>query len=101
MKKKRTKAFTLTELLVVVLILGVLSSVAVPKMKQVLETRKTTEAEAMLIALRTEQELRCVAGKNYLTVPSKTTTLANASVSPNYSFSLESIGAKAKSLAKN
>ncbi|WP_458401665.1 prepilin-type N-terminal cleavage/methylation domain-containing protein, partial [Candidatus Avelusimicrobium sp.] len=45
MKNQKKKAFTLAELLVVVLIVGVLSTVAVPKMKSVIETRRTTEAE--------------------------------------------------------
>ena len=62
--KYMKKAFTLTELLMVVLVLGILAAVATPKMKQVLETRKTTEAEEMLSAVRTEQEMRCSLGKN-------------------------------------
>ena len=63
------KAFSLTELLVVVLVLGVLAAVGVPKMKQVLESRKTTEAEEVLSAVRSEQEMRCVMGKSYQVDP--------------------------------
>ena len=53
--KMRKKAFTLTELLVVVIVLGVLAAVAVPKFSRVLETRKTSEAEEIFSAVRTEQ----------------------------------------------
>ena len=54
LSKKR--AFTLPELLVVVIVLGTLATVAVPKFTRVLETRKTAEAENMLSAVRTDQE---------------------------------------------
>ncbi|MBQ8843668.1 MAG: prepilin-type N-terminal cleavage/methylation domain-containing protein [Elusimicrobiaceae bacterium] len=91
------KAFTLTELLMVVLVLGVLAAVATPKMKQVLETRKTTEAENMLSAVRMEQEKRCSLGKVYHTDPAKVSVLASASNSKNYSYSLSGTGAVAKS----
>ena len=42
MKLKKKKAFTLTELLIVVMVLGVLAAVAIPKFSKVLETQKTT-----------------------------------------------------------
>ena len=96
---KKKKAFTLTELLVVVIVLGVLAGVAAPKFKRVLETRKTTEAENMLAAVRTEQEKRCIMGKNYrgLGEESKLETLANAATSANYSYSLTNAGVSATS----
>ena len=59
------RAFTLTELLVVVAI-GVLAAIVLPKFSKVLETRKTTEAENIMQAVRTEQERRCTLDKNYL-----------------------------------
>ncbi len=62
----KRKAFTLTELLVVVVIIGVLSAVVLPKFNKMLETRKTTEAEEMLAAVRNEQEARCLLDKPYL-----------------------------------
>ena len=42
---RKKKAFTLTELLVVVIVIGVLSAVVLPKFSKVIETRKTTETE--------------------------------------------------------
>ena len=63
--RRNRSAFTLTELLVVVIVLGVLAAVALPKFSRVLETRRTTEAEHVLAAVRTEQEKRCVLGQNY------------------------------------
>ena len=62
---KRKKAFTLTELLVVVIVIGVLSAVVLPKFSKVVETRKTTEAEELMSAVRTEQEKRCALDKSY------------------------------------
>lgn len=75
---KKKKAFTLTELLVVVIIIGVLSAVVLPKFNKIIETRKTTEAEELMAAVRTEQEKRCALDKDYLAdissmLPSPTT----------------------------
>ena len=64
MRKKR-KAFTLTELLIVVVIVGILATVALPKLGKMLETRKMVEAEQMLTAVRNEQEARCTLSKSY------------------------------------
>jgi prepilin-type N-terminal cleavage/methylation domain-containing protein len=65
MKTKNSKAFTLVEILVVVVVLGILARLTVPKLVRVLETRRTAEAEEVLSAVRTEQEKRCVAGQLY------------------------------------
>ncbi len=96
MKKSTKKAFTLTELLVVVIVLGVLAAVAVPKFSRVLETRKTTEAEDMFAAVRTEQEHRCNFGKTYQTDKSKLQMLAGAA-SSNYTYNLTGQGMTANS----
>ncbi len=63
--KNKKKAFTLTELLIVVIVIGVLSAVVLPKFNKVVETRKTTEAEEVMAAIRTEQEQRCSLNKIY------------------------------------
>lgn len=61
----RKKAFTLTELLVVVVVVGILAAVSIPKFNQVLETRRTAEAEELIAAVRVEQEKRCTFDKPY------------------------------------
>ncbi|MBR4682186.1 MAG: prepilin-type N-terminal cleavage/methylation domain-containing protein, partial [Elusimicrobiaceae bacterium] len=66
-KINKKKAFTLTELLVVVVIIGILATVALPKFNKVLMTRRTTEAEEIMRAIRTEQERRCALDKPYVT----------------------------------
>ena len=60
---KNKRAFTLTELLIVVIVIGVLSAVTLPKFTRVIENRKVTEAEEMMSAVRTEQERRCAMDK--------------------------------------
>lgn len=90
------KAFTLTELLVVVIVLGVLASVAVPKFSRVLETRKTTEAEDIFAAVRTEQENRCLLGKTYQTDKSKVQMLSSVTGN-NYQYNLTEQGITASS----
>ncbi len=96
MNSSRQKAFTLTELLVVVIVLGTLAAVAVPKFSRVLESRKTTEAEEMFAAVRTEQEYRCSFGKNYQTDKSQLQMLAGKT-DGNYIYGLTGQGITATS----
>lgn len=105
--KNKKRAFTLTELLVVVIVLGTLAAVAVPKFSRVLETRRTGEAEEMLSAVRTEQEKRCTLGQNYTGDFSKMTTVAYAKSSDsqgktgNYTYTLTSTGVEASRSGKD
>ena len=99
MNQRKKKAFTLTELLVVVVIIGVLAAVVLPKFNKVIETRKTTEAEEIMAAVRTEQERRCALDKPYIGNINK---LVTAEVLPqksskNYTYSLEETGMLASS----
>ena len=89
----KKKAFTLTELLVVVVIIGVLSAVVLPKFSKILQTRKTTEAENVMAAVRNEQEARCMIGRNYVGQDeiSKLASLPKAT-SKNYTYSLDKQG---------
>lgn len=50
-----------------VIVIGVLSAVVLPKFSKAIETRKTTEAEELMAAVRTEQEKRCALDQKYLT----------------------------------
>lgn len=98
---KKRFGFTLTELLVVVIVLGVLAAVAAPKFTRVLETRKTTEAEDLLASVRAEQEHRCLVGRNYTKSWGQLPVSANATQSANYAFALNETGAVASSKSKN
>ena len=105
--KKRLQAFTLTELLVVVIVLGILAAVAVPKFSRVLETRRTAEAEEMLSAVRMEQEKRCTLGQGYTGDFSKMSTVAYANIgnsqakTGNYTYTLTATGVSAKRGGEN
>ncbi len=97
--KKRFKltGFTLTELLVVVIVIGVLSAAVLPKFNKVIETRKTTEAEELMASIRTEQEKRCALDKNYLTDLSNLTDIVKKNDTKNYSLALKEGGILASS----
>ena len=92
---RKKKAFTLTELLVVVIVIGVLSAVVLPKFSKVIETRKTTEAEEIMANVRTEQEKRCALDKNY-TTDAATVNLASLNTK-NFNYTLKNTGIEAKS----
>lgn len=105
--KQKKKAFTLTELLVVVLIAGVLAAVALPKFNRAIETRKTGEAEEVLSAIRNEQEKRCTLDRPYAGTFKQMGDLvassapdSNVSGGGNYTYVLENTGVSARS-AKN
>lgn len=96
----KIKGFTLAELLIVVIVLGVLAGVAVPKLSRMLETRKTAEAEQMLSAIRMEQEKRCLLGKNYTNKQTDLSVMASAINSSHYTYNLGAKGAYAENKDK-
>ncbi len=96
-KTQNKRAFTLTELLIVVIVIGVLSAVTLPKFNRVIENRKVTEAEEMMSAVRTEQERRCSLDKNYTTKFSNLQDIIASNTTKNYTYSLQKQGISAKS----
>ena len=94
---RRKRAFTLTELLIVVIVIGVLSAVTLPKFNRVIENRKVTEAEEMMSAVRTEQERRCTLDQNYTTNFSALSDVIASANTKNYTYSLQSQGISATS----
>ncbi len=96
-KTKNKRAFTLTELLIVVIVIGVLSAVTLPKFNRVIENRKVTEAEEMMSAVRTEQERRCTLDQNYTTNFSALSDVIASANTKNYTYSLQAQGISAKS----
>ena len=93
----KKKAFTLTELLVVVIVIGVLSAAVLPKFSKVIETRKTTEAEELMSSIRTEQEKRCALDKPYLTELSDMSEIVKKTDTKNYQLTLQGKGVIASS----
>lgn len=100
MNQRKKKAFTLTELLVVVVIIGVLAAVILPKFNKVMETRKTTEAEELMAAVRTEQEYRCAIDKPYIGDMEKLSEIIPNAQTKNFNYSLETTGMLASSKGK-
>ena len=100
MSFKKKKAFTLTELLVVVIVIGVLSAVVLPKFNKVIETRKTTEAEEMMAAVRTEQEKRCALDQKYQTDIVELEPIIPNPSSKNFSYNLTTTDMEAQSKGK-
>ena len=96
-KTQNKRAFTLTELLIVVIVIGVLSAVTLPKFNRVIENRKVTEAEEMMSAVRTEQERRCSLDQNYTTKFSNLQDIIASNTTKNYTYSLQKQGISAKS----
>jgi len=89
MKNKKKRAFTLTELLIVVIVIGVLSAVVLPKFSKVIETRKTTEAEEIMAAVRTEQEQRCSLNKLYTDDFAKLRNVVASNQTQNFTYNVE------------
>ena len=97
---QQKKAFTLTELLVVVVIVGVLAAIALPKFNKAVETRKATEAEEWMSAVRTEQEKRCTLDKNYVTDLTGLQDMLPLHNTENFTYNLTSTGMEASSQSK-
>jgi type IV pilus assembly protein PilA len=62
------KGFTLVELLVVIIIVGILSAIAVPMMRANVDKAKKSEAVAALGAIRTAERLYFTENNKYVTV---------------------------------
>ncbi len=65
------QGFTLTELLTVVLMIGILASMVLPKFTKMIDSFRVLEAERMALAIRGEQEQRCMLDKKYTQNPSR------------------------------
>ena len=103
MMKLNNKAFTLTELLMVVLMVGILSSMALPKFTKVVDSFRVLEADQIMRSVRGEQETRCTLGKKYTVFASKLGVLSSNKASgdkyttPNFTYTLNDSGIDAAS----
>jgi len=78
MKKQLSSGFTLIELLVVVLIIGILSSIALPQYTKAVEKARASEATMMLGNIRKALDALCLAD------PSFSGEVVHCSSSPDY-----------------
>ena len=85
---QNNKAFTLMELLVVVVLAGILATIVLPKFTNMLDSYRLIEAERMMEAVRNEQEQRCMLDKKYTTEAKKLSVLPdNTSENNTYTSS--------------
>lgn len=77
------KAFTLMELLVVVVLAGILATIVFPKFTNVIDSYRLIEAEHMMTAVRNEQEQRCMLDKKYTTEAGKISVIPEGASSAN------------------
>ena len=101
--KLNNQAFTLTELLMVVLMIGILSSMLLPKYTKMMDSFRVMEAEQMMRSVRTEQEKRCTLGRQYTTEAGKLSVWSSKRAdkekytTSNYEYILTSKGIQATS----
>lgn len=74
--KRKQAGVTLMELLVVIVVVGILASIAIPSYRRYLHRAQRTDATAALLRLQTAQE------KNYLQYGRYITTTANLANAP-------------------
>ena len=87
MKLKNKSGFTLLEIIIVIIIVGVLASLALPRFFSTVEFSKSTESFAGMAALRQSME-RCYlsAGGNYTTCALANLDVENPANSPGAHF---------------
>ena len=98
MMKLNNKAFTLTELLMVILMVGILSAMVLPKFTRVVDSFRVLEAERIMQAVRTDQESRCTLGRKYTMDIGKIRTIDSSNASgatyttSNFTYTLNGTG---------
>ena len=105
---QKQRGFTLTELLVVVLMIGILSGMVLPKFTKMVDSFRMMEAEHMVLAVRGEQEQRCMLDKKYTqnpsrlrVVPSAVSVVGSTFSHGDFSYTLSSSGITALHTVKN
>ena len=77
-----------------------MAAVVLPKFSKVIETRKTTEAEELMAAVRIEQEKRCALDKDYISDLSKLSDIVPSKETKNFVYNSSTTSIEAQSKGK-
>ncbi|WP_454764641.1 type IV pilin protein [Cupriavidus campinensis] len=75
-ERRRTRGFTLIELMITVMVLGILSAIAIPQYQQYVAKARRTEAKAALARVQGAQERYFTVNNKYETSPAALGLLA-------------------------
>ena len=87
MKLKQKSGFTLLEIIIVIIIVGVLASLALPRLFSTVEFSRSGEALASFSSLRSSLERCYLQNSSYATCTMATIDLTDPGTSPNAHFS--------------
>ena len=81
------QGFTLTELLMGVLMISILSAAVLPKYTKMVDSFRVQEAQELMVAIRNEQVSRCLLNKQYTTQANHLTILPSSASGSTYTTS--------------
>lgn len=89
---QRQSGFTLVELMIVVVIVGILASVAYPGFQEYLRRAKRAEARNMIVQMATQQERYYSNNNNYGTLTDLGFAATTKSENDNYVMTIDTLG---------
>ncbi|PNF81704.1 type IV pilin protein [Stutzerimonas stutzeri] len=90
MARHLARGFTLIEVMIVVVIIGILASIALPNYRQYVVRSNRTAAQAQMLDIANRQQHFLLANRSYADTPALTASgfSLSSEVSPHYSFAV-------------